>query len=151
MKYTILTSGDKALGLGDGFMLAPTLIDLAKEYIVRHISTNQAYNILKFIKSSPDLEIFNMDQQGYFYDNDHIKTYNLIYWEYFNTLRDFGCHAINAVRKIADLPTYDNILPDIPISKSVEEETIKLYSNLKRPIVIVQPLINLGALYSDVY
>lgn len=141
MKYTVLTSGDKALGLGDGFILAPTLIDLAKKYNVKHIGTNQSYNILKFIKV-PDLEIFNMDTQGYFYNNDHIKTYNLTYWDYYNSLRNFGCHAINATRKIAGLDLYDGILPDIPISEDIESAVIKLYKSLKRPIVISQILIS---------
>ena len=150
IRHTVLTSGDKALGLGDGFFLVPTLLDLSKKYYVRHIATNQSFNILKFIRSDPYLKIYNMDEQGHYYDNDHIKTYNLTYWDYFNTLRGFDCHAINAIRKIAELPPYDDILPDIQLSKEVEDNVSIIFDKLKKPIVITQPLISYWTKMIDV-
>ena len=140
-KDIILTSGDNALGIGDGFILAPTLLELAKTYQVRHMASNQSYEILKRL-GSENLRIYNLNEQGHFYTNDHVNAYNLIYWQVKNSLRGYGCHAINLTRKIADLPPYKNVLPQIPIDPKIEEQVINYLSDFKRPIVVTQPLIS---------
>jgi len=141
MKQRILTSGDRALGLGDGFILAPTLVDLSKKYIVHHIASNSSYNILKHFESD-SLKIFNMDTQGHFYHNDHIESYDLVYWEVKNRLRNLGKSAVNVVRELGKLPPCNSPLPDIPIAKDVEDNIIKFMSKLKGPIVVTQPLMS---------
>lgn len=141
IKPTILTSGDRALGLGDAFILAPTLIELSKKYKVRHIATNNSYNVLKLLIND-DLQIFNMDQQGHLYQNDHLRAINLVYWESRNTLRNFGESAINTTRRLADLPPYSGILPDIPLDVEIENSVKELYSNFNGPIVVQQPLLS---------
>ncbi len=142
VKPNVITSGDRALGLGDAFILAPALIELSKNYNVRHLCTNNSYNILKFIDNKKDIKIFNMDQQGHAFTNDHIKSFDLIYWEVENSLRNFGCHAINVVMKLAGLPKYNKVLPEIPIPKNVDDAVKKLFSEFKRPIIFNQPLMS---------
>lgn len=142
IKPTILTSGDRALGLGDAFILAPTLLELSKTYNVRHIATNNSYNVLKLLDNGQDLKIFNMDSQGHFYQNDHIRCINLIYWEVRNTLRKFGESAINTTRRLAGLLPYCDILPDIPLDSKIEDSVKELYSHFKGPIVVQQPLLS---------
>lgn len=139
IKQTVLTTGDKALGLGDAFILTPTLIGLAKKYNVRHIATNQSYNILKYIENDSDLKMFNMDKQGHFYDNDAKDIFNLVYWDYHNKLRGFGCHAINACRKIANLEPFNDILPEINIPKEIDQKTKEFIDSLEKPVVVTQP------------
>ena len=142
VKPTVITSGDKALGLGDAFMLAPALIELSKKYNVRHIATNNSYNILKYINNGKDRMILNMDQQGHLYKNDHIKALDLVYWEVKNSLRSLGSHALNVVRDLAGLDPHVGELPEIPIPEKVENSVKDVYAEFKRPIVIVQPLMS---------
>jgi len=143
VKPRILTSGDKALGLGDAFILTPTLLDLSKNYDVVHIATHQSYNILKYLNNGNSLKILNMDQQGYFYNNDHQRAINLIYWEVRNTLRQFGNHSINVTRQIAGLPIIcDSTLPEFPIPEEVDIAVQELFSEFKHPIVVTQPLMS---------
>lgn len=140
-KDIVLTSGDNALGIGDGFILAPTLLGLADKYKVRHIASNQSYQILKRIESK-NLKVFNLNEQGHFYTNDYVNSYNLIYWQVKNSLRGFGCHAINLTRKYADLPPYTDILPKIPIDPIVEKQVKNYVSDFKGPVIVTQPLMS---------
>jgi len=140
-KEIILTSGDDALGIGDGFILAPTLLGLAEKYQVRHMASNQSYSVLKKIENK-NLKIFNLNEQGHFYKNDHINAYNLVYWRMRNSLRGYGCHAINLTRKIAELPPYTDILPKIPINQRTEKLILNYLNSLKRPIIVTQPLVS---------
>jgi len=143
MKHTVLTIGDKALGLGDGFILYSTIYDLAKKYNVRHIGTPQCYNILKYLHNNGDVKIFNMDTQGHYYVNDHLRAYNLTYWDTFGGLCNFGEHALNLTRRCAELePLINKPLPDIPINEKVETAVKKFLSNFKGPIIVTQPLVN---------
>jgi ADP-heptose:LPS heptosyltransferase len=140
-KEIVLCSGDDALGIGDGFILAPTLLGLADKYQVRHIANNQSYPILKKFENK-NLKIYNLNEQGHFYTNDHVNAYNLVYWRIKNSLRGFGCHAINLTRKIADLPPYTDILPEISIDPRIEKQVSTFINTLKRPIIVTQPLVS---------
>ena len=142
VKPTVITSGDRALGLGDSFILAPALIELSQKYNVRHIATNNSYSVLKHINNGKDLMIFNMDQQGHLYQNDHIKALDLVYWEVRNSLRKLGCHALNVVRELAGLDPHKGLLPIIPIPEKIDESVKEIFSEFKRPIVVTQPLMS---------
>ncbi len=142
VKPTVITSGDRALGLGDAFILAPALIELSKKYNVRHISTNNSYNILKFLNNGKDLVILNMDQQGHLFQNDHIKAFDLVYWEVRNSLRSLGGHALNVVRELAGLGPHEGELPEIKISEKIENDVKEVYAEFKRPIIVQQPLMS---------
>jgi ADP-heptose:LPS heptosyltransferase len=140
-KDVILTSGENAMGIGDGFILAPTLLGLAEKYQVRHMASNQSYQILKRIENK-NLKIYNLNEQGHFYTNDHVTSYNLIYWQVKNSLRGYGCHAINLTRKIADLPPYTDVLPKISIDKTIQKQVMNYLYDFKRPLIVTQPLIS---------
>jgi ADP-heptose:LPS heptosyltransferase len=140
-KDIVLTSGENAMGIGDGFILAPTLLELAKKYQIRHMASQQSYQILKKIENE-NLKIYNLNEQGHFYTNDHINSYNLIYWQVKNSLRGFDCHAINLTRKIANLSPYTDILPRIPIDTKIEKQVLNFLSSLKKPVVVTQPLVS---------
>jgi len=143
MKYTILTIGDKALGLGDGFILYPTILGLSKLYNVRHIGTPQSGSILKQLDDGNSVKIFNMDSQGQFYTRDHLKVYNLTYWDIRGGLCNFGEHALNVTRRIADLEPYSGTpLPDIKIDSKIEDDMKEVLSKFKSPLIVVNPLMS---------
>ena len=142
IKETVLTTGDKALGLGDAFILAPTLVGLAKKYNVRHIATNQSHKILKHIGNNNGLKIFDMNSQGHFYDNDAREVFNLVYWDYHNKLRGFNCHALNACRQIAKLEPFNDVLPEIPIPEDIDKKTKEFIDGLEKPVVVIAPLMS---------
>jgi|GEM_PF-4174253 len=143
MRYTILTIGDKALGLGDGFILYPTILELSEMFDVKHIGTPQSFNILKKLHNDDTIKVFNMDTQGHYYHVDHLRVFNLTYWDVRGTLCNFGEHALNATRRIAELePYHGKPLPDVPIDSTVEIETKAFLSNFKGPIIVNQPLMS---------
>lgn len=143
MKPTVLTIGDKALGLGDGFILYPTLVGLSDKYNVRHIGTPQCYSILKSLHDGKNINVFNMDTQGHFFTVDHLHAYNLTYWDVRGTLCGFGEHALNVTRRCADLDPYKGLpLPDVNLDPKIDAEMKKFLSNFKAPIIVTQPLMS---------
>lgn len=141
----VLAVLDRAMGLGDGVMVLSTILDLSKKYDVRVLCTEQSYNIVKHIKSDK-IEVFGMNDQGLFYNNDHIRAYNLIYWEVYNSLRSFPNHALNMIRKCGGLEPITKkdkyILPEIPIDPNIEKRVLSFYSSLVRPIIITHPFMS---------
>lgn len=143
MKATVLTIGDRALGLGDGFILLPTILGLSEKYKIRHIGTHQCQNILKRFDDGENVRLFNMDSQGQYFQVDHLKVYNLTYWDVFGGLCNFGEHALNLTRRSVGLEPYQGKpLPDIPIDTKVEEEIGDFISHLKGPIIVTAPLMS---------
>lgn len=143
MNHTILTIGDRALGLGDGFILSPTILGLSSTNNVRHIGTQQCYTILKRFHNDSNIKIFNMDNQGHYFTPDHSKTYNLTYWDVFGGLCNFGEHALNLTRRIANLkPLHGEPLPDIPIPKEIDNEMKSFLSQFRGPIIVTAPLMS---------
>lgn len=149
-KDIILTSGEQALGMGDAFMLAPTLLELSKNFEVRHIASQQSHKILKRL-ASENIKIYDLNEQGHFFTNDHVAAYNFHYYSVKNTLRNFGCHAINVIRQIADLPPYTDELPEIPIDLETERRVFRLMKTLKRPIVVTQPNVSFWNKMIDIH
>lgn len=142
-KPTILCTSETAMGMGDGVMLLPTIRELAKKYTVKVICSWPSYSIVNKIGDGHNIIVHNMNDQGHFYDNDHIKAYNLIYWNVNNTLRGLGHHALNMIRKCAELPIINNeMLDDIPIINYEEEQMRKFLNSLKRPIIVTQPFVS---------
>lgn len=140
-----LCIADKAMGLGDGIMCVPTVDYLSKLGEVRIIASPPSYKILSMFQNEYTLKVFDMNNQGHFYNNDHLAkdAINLIYWDVFNTLRHFDCHAINAIRQCANLPKIDgDVLPHIPIPAVDEHNMDNFIQCLPRPIILVQPFLS---------
>ena len=146
IKPKILCTADRAMGLGDGIMLSSTLNDLSENYDVRIICSESSYNVVKLWNGYNGIEVFNMNQQGLFYTNDFYKCYNLIYWDTYNTLRQYPHHALNMIRKTAELPLYTKDskrkLPDIPIPNDIEEKVKRFFSSFNKPIILTSPLMS---------
>lgn len=143
---TVLCTADKALGLGDGVMMLSTIRDLSKIYDIRLMATESVSNIIKYIKDDKHIKVYTTNDQGYFYTNDHIRAYNLIYWETYNSLRHFPHHAINMIRQNANLPLYtfedQQSLPDIPIDPNIVSKMKDFTDSLKPPIILMQPFMS---------
>jgi len=136
---------DKAIGLGDGVMSIPTVLQLSKTNETRVIASPPSYQILIAYADGLRLKVYDMNEQGYFYKNDHFAkdSLNLIYWDVFNSLRNFGCHAINAMRYCANLDPIDHeILPHIPIMTEIEDKVMNFVKCLPKPIIITQPFMS---------
>jgi hypothetical protein len=141
-KTNVLCTASTAMGIGDGVMLIPTILELGKKYNVRIISTEPSYNILKTIENPPSIKCFNMNTQGHFYTNDFQHSFNLIYWDVFNRLRQYGHHSINMIRKCADLEPFVGELPSIPLPLEIEEKTKLFLQHLPKPVIITHPFMS---------
>lgn len=145
-KPRILCSIDRAMGYGDAIMVHSTLKELAETYEVKVMCPDKSYGAVQLYGPKYNIEVFNVSQQGYFYNNDHVRALNLIYWDVFDSLRKLPYHAINCVRKIADLPlfdkTYNQELPEIPVDPTALNKLSRMIGPLKKPIIVVHPLIS---------
>lgn len=146
IRKTVICTASTAMGIGDGVMMIPAVVNLSKKYNVRVISTAQSYNILKHFDNGNNIRVFNMETQGSFYTNDHIRSYNLIYWDIYNSLRQFPHHAINMIMKYADLPIYtienkQELIP-IPIDPKIDHSVKLFMESLKKPVILTQPLVS---------
>lgn len=146
IKPRILCSIDRAMGFGDAVMAASTLKDLAEKYIVRVMAPDKTSQTLQLFNKEFGFDIFNVTQQGHFYKNDFIESFNLIYWDVYNRLRNLPHHAINCMREIAHLPLFTKnnkqILPELPIPENILEKTKLMLDSLPKPIIITNPLIS---------
>lgn len=146
VKGTVLCTAHTAMGLGDGVMMSSTILDLAKQYNVRLITTESAYNVLKCLDNGKDIRLFNMNDQGHFYTNDHIRAFNLIYWETQNALRQLPHQALNMIRKNADLEIYKKEyqleLPELPIDNKSMDQMARFVKSLPKPVILIQPFVS---------
>lgn len=146
IKPRVLCSIDKAMGFGDAVMAYSTLKDLSKIYNVRIMCPDKTHNAIRLYEKECGFKSYNVSEQGYFYHNDHIKSYNLIYWDVYNSLRQLPHHAINCMREIAQLPLYNREdkreLPELPIPSHIFNKIKLTVNSLRKPIILVHPLVS---------
>ncbi len=146
IKPTILCTADKAMGLGDGIMLSSVLIELSKEFKVKIMASYSSYNSIKLLKNYNDIHVYNVNMQNDFYENDFYKSYNLIYWDTYNSLRQLPNHAINMMMKSADLPIYtyssNKQLPDLPLDKNIENKIELFLKSFNKKIIVATPIVS---------
>lgn len=143
IKPVILCSAENAMGVGDGVMLLPTIRELAKTYTVKIMCSWPSHSIVNLIHDGHNIIVHNMNEQTTFYNNDHVGAFNLTYWQVFNTLRHFDHHAINMIRKCANLPIIKNeILEDIPVSSIDELKMKRFLDSLPKPIIVTHPFVS---------
>lgn len=144
-KLRILCTIDRAMGFGDAVMAHSTLKELSERFSIHLMCPDAAYNLLKTY-SIYGINVFNVSQQGHFYHNDFYRSYNLIYWDVFNSLRQFPHHAINMMRELGNLELFTKYkkeeLPELPIDTDVLSRMKLVIDSLKKPIILVHPLIS---------
>lgn len=145
-KPTVLCTADRAMGLGDGVMMLSVIKDLSEKYNVKVICSEQSYNVVKLLNNGKDIQVFNMNQQGHFFSNDFYRCYNLIYWDTWNTLRQFPHQAINMMRLSAELPLYikkdKRELYPIPIDPEIDKKIKTFIDSLKKPVIVTNPFMS---------
>lgn len=145
IKPRVLCTIDRAMGFGDAVMAFSTLLDLAEKYEVRVMCPDKSFGIVKLFNSI-GIKPYNVSQQGHFYHNDHLACYNLIYWDVYNSLRNLPHQALNCMRELANLPIFTKELarplPELPISVKAMEKIKLMIEPLKKPIILVHPLIS---------
>ena len=145
IKPRVLCTLDRAMGLGDGIMVHSILKDLSCDYDLRVMCSDRSYDVVQYYRQK-NIEIYNVSQQSKFFTNDHIKCYNLIYWDVYNSLRQLEHQAINLMRQIANLPLYtkelNRELPDLYINPEILAKMELLLNSLPHPIITVHPLVS---------
>ena len=146
IKPRILCTIDRGIGFGDAIMAHSTFKELAEKYKVKVIAPDRTYPAFKLYCHHYDIELFSVTSQSQFYTNDYVEAFNLIYWDVFNKLRNLPNHAINCIRQLGQLPLYTkenkNILPEIQIPKEILTRINLTLSALKKPIILIHPLIS---------
>lgn len=146
IKPRILCSIDRAMGFGDAVMAYSTLKDLSEKYYVRVMCPDKTASAVQLYEKHCGFKAYNVTQQGLFYNNDYIKSLNLIYWDVYNSLRNLPHHAINLMREIAGLELYtrDNPreLPELPIDPNVLNKMKLTIDSLPKPIIVTHPLVS---------
>ena len=146
MKQRILCTVDRAMGFGDAMMLHSVIKDLSELYDLRIICPDKSFSCINLYCEQYGVECFSVTTQPKFYTNDYYCSLNLIYWDIYNNLRNLPNHAINCMRKLANLDLYNKddykILPTISISNHILDKINTTLSSLPKPIILVHPLIS---------
>lgn len=146
MKPQVLCTIDRGIGFGDAIMAHSTFRDLSNKYLINAIVPDKTYLAFKLYTDQYNINLYNVTSQSKFYTNDYVKVFNLIYWDVFNTLRNLPNHAINCIRQLANLPLYNKEnkeeLPELYISNTILNKVNLMLSSLKKPIILVHPLIS---------